>query len=176
MRKLIAVLSALTLYTGECAAQSWERVKPDGLGFEAEFPGKPELKESTGDDGGKIRTYVLLSQGSAYDVTVYDLQDGAVGPGDIDRVLDNMRDFSVHAVSATPRTEARIEISGQKARDLTADVMGMVWRSRLTIANNKIYQIVAIVSKAIEKSAETEKYIASFKLTGSSTEPGKPAN
>lgn len=166
MRILIAIALALAVHTAECTAETWELIKPDGLGFEAEFPGKPELKESTGDDGGKIWTYVLMHQGAAYDVTVYELQEGSVGPGDIERVLDNMRDHSVQSISGTPRTEAKIEIGGHPARDLTADVMGMVWRSRLTIAHNKIYQSVAIISKTAEKSPETERYLSSFKVLG----------
>ena len=55
MRKLIALVLALTLHAAQCAAQSWESVASAGLGFAAEFPGKPEFTESKGDDGGMIR-------------------------------------------------------------------------------------------------------------------------
>ena len=166
MRKLIALVLALTLHAAQCAAQSWESVASAGLGFAAEFPGKPEFTESKGDDGGMIRTYVVKSSAAAYDLTIWDLPDGAIGPDDVDRVLDNMRDQSIEGVRGTLRSETKIEIGGQKARDLTADVMGMVWLSRVAIARNKIYQIVAIVSKAEEQSETTMHYLTSFKLLG----------
>jgi hypothetical protein len=173
MRIFMAWLLALTISIAPCAAQTWERIKPDGLGFEVEFPVKPELKESTGDDGGAIRTYAVMFEGAAYDFTIWDFKEGAVLPSEIDRVLDNMRDNSVKSISGTPRTETKIEIGGHKARDLTADVMGMVWRSRLTIANNKIYQIVAIVSKANEASPTTLRYLSSFNIVSSAAGDAK---
>ncbi len=170
MRFLGALLLSFTLYVAPCLAQTWDLVKPDGLGFQVEFPGKPEFKEESGDDGGKIRTYVIRSPSAAYDVTIWDLEAGAVGPDDVSRVLDNIRDRSVEGVRGTLRTETKIEIGGHPARDVIADTMGMVWRGRTVIANNRIYQIVAIISKAAETSATTEKYLTSFKLL----DPAKP--
>ncbi len=164
MRFLAALLLSVALHVVPCLAQTWELVKPDGLGFQVEFPGKPELKEESGDDGGKIRTYVIRSSSAAYDVTIWDLADGAVGPDDVERVLDNMRDRSVQGVSGTLRTETKIEIGGHPARDVIADTMGMVWRGLTVIANKRIYQIVAIIAKGTETSATTEKYLTSFKL------------
>ena len=164
MRNLIAIILALAVQTAECAAEPWELVKPDRLGFEVEFPGKPEYKEEQGDDGGKIRTYVVASPAAAYDVTIWDLPEGAVGPENVAQVLDNARDRNIEGLSAKLRTDAKIEIGGQPARDLTADLGGMVWRGRIAIAGNRLYQIVAIISKDAQHSETTERYLASFKL------------
>ncbi len=128
MRTLIAIVLALAFQTAECAAEAWELVKPDNLGFSVELPGKPEFKEEEGDDGGKIRTYAVRSAAAAYDVTIWDLPDGAVGPENVSQFLDNFRERNLDGISAKLRTEAKIEIGGQPARDVTADVMGMVWR------------------------------------------------
>ncbi len=177
MRKILAVMVALVGLTGDGAAQSWQLVKPDGLGFEAELPGKPEYSETTDDLGdgetGMIRTYVVKSPVAAYDVTVWDLPKAGVAPEDVGRVLDNMRDRTLSGLTAKLRTETKIEISGREARDVTADVMGMVWRGRAVIAGNRLYQIVAIISKDAERSAETERYFASFKLDGTQVDPKK---
>ncbi len=174
MRIVIALLLSIALYGAPCAAQTWELVKPDGLGFQVEFPGKPEFNEQSGDDGGKIRTYALRSPAAVYDVTIWDLTEGAVGPGDFERVLDNMRDRSVDGVRGKLRAEAKIDIGGHPARDVIADTMGMVWRGRTAIANNRIYQIVAIVAKGTETSEANEKYFLSFKLLGNASgEPKK---
>ncbi len=178
MRILIALFLAVVLPVAQCAAETWETVKPDGLGFSVEIPGKPEYTEMNDDFGdgksGLIRTYVVKSPAAAFDVTIFDLPEGAVGPDDIERVLDNMRDQSIQGVRGQFRAETKIDIGGHKARDVTADTMGMVWRSRLVIARNKIYQIVAIVSKAAETSETTEKYLASFKLLdGADGDPKK---
>ena len=113
---------------------------------------------------GLIRTYTVKSQAAAYDVTIFDLPEGGVGPDDVERVLDNMRDQTIKGVTGQFRAETKIDMSGHQARDVTADVMGMVWRSRIVIARGKIYQIVAIVSKVAEHSETTEKYLTSFKL------------
>lgn len=166
MRFLIAFFVAFAVQTAQCAAETWELVKPDGLGFEVEFPGKPEFTEQTGDDGGKIRTYVVKSPAAAYDVTIFDLPEGAVKPDNVAQLLDAFRDSNLDGVRAKFRSEARIEIGGHTARDVTADVMGMVWRGRFVIAGDRLYQIVAIISKAEEKSERTEKYLSSFKLQG----------
>lgn len=166
MRILIAIALALAVQTAECTAETWELVKPDGLGFSVELPEKPEFNEEQGDDGGKIRTYAVKSTTAAYDVTIYDLPEGGIESDDIDRVLDNIRDRTIGGVRGELKAETKIDIGGHKARDLTADVMGMVWRSKIVIANNKIYQIVAIISKAAEHAETTEKYLSSFKLLG----------
>ena len=178
MRFIVAIFLSLALPAAHCAAQTWETVKPDGLGVSVEFPGKPEYTEMKDDLGdgtsGLIRTYVVKSSAAAYDVTIYDLPKEGVGPDDIDRVLDNMRDRTIAGVSGELRAETKIEMGGHKARELTADVMGIVWRSKIVIANNKLYQIVAIVSKAAERSETTEKYMGSFNLLeGSSSGPKK---
>ncbi|MEQ1578822.1 MAG: hypothetical protein ABL894_14390 [Hyphomicrobium sp.] len=168
MRILIALFLAIALPIETSAAETWETVKPDGLGFSVEIPGKPEYTEMTDDFGdgksGLIRTYVVKSPAAAYDVTIFDLPEGAVGPDDVERVLDNMRDQSIQNVRGQLRAETKIDIGGHQARDVTAETMGMVWRSRLVIAKGKIYQVVAIVSKAAEQSETTIKYLASFKL------------
>ena len=166
MRTLIAIVLALAVHTAECAAESWELVKPDNLGFSVELPGNPEFKEENGDDGGKIRTYAVRSSAAAYDVTIWDLPEGATTPENVSQFLDNFRDSTLDGISAKLRTEAKIEIGGHPARDVTADVMGMVWRGRMVIAGNRLYQVVAIVSKASEHSETTEKYLSSFKLFG----------
>ncbi len=166
MRTLIAIVLALAVQTGKCAAEAWDLVKPDNLGFSVELPGKPEFKEENGDDGGKIRTYAVRSSAAAYDVTIFDLPNGAVGPENVSQFLDNFRDRNLDGITAKLRTETKIEIGGHPARDVTADVMGMVWRGRMIIANNRLFQIVAIVSKASEHSETTEKYLSSFKFLG----------
>ena len=166
MRTLIAIALAFAVQTAECAAESWELVKADNLGFSVEFPGKPEFNENSGDDGGKIRTYVMRSPAAAYDVTIWDLPKEAVASENVNQFLDNFRDSNLDGISAKLRTEAKIEIGGQPARDVTADVMGMVWRGRMVIAGNRLYQVIAIVSKDAEQSETTLKYLSSFKLLG----------
>jgi hypothetical protein len=177
MRNFIALLLILAVLTGECAAESWEVVKPAGLGFEVELPGKPEYDEQSDDLGGgekgMIRTYVVKSSSAAYDVTIFDLPKAGVAPEDVSQVLDNVRDRTLDGVTATLRTETKVDIGGHPARDVTADVMGMVWRGRIVIAGNRLYQVVAIISKAAETSATTERYFASFKLSEpAATSPG----
>ena len=166
MRTLIAIVLALAVQSAECAAEAWELVKPNNLGFSVEFPGKPEYKEEEGDDGGKIRTYAVASPAAAYDLTIWDLPEGSVGAEHVSQVLDNFRERTLDGLHAKLKSETKIEIGGHQARDVTADVMGMVWRGRIVVAGNRLYQIVAIVSKAEEQSATTEKYLLSFKLLG----------
>lgn len=166
MRTLIAIVLALALHTAQCAAEAWELVKPDNLGFSVEFPGKPEFTETTGDDGGNIRTYAMRSSAAAYDVTIWDIPKEAIAPEDASQFLDNFRDNNLRGISAKLRTETKIEIGGHPARDVTADVMGMVWRGRLVMAGNRLYQIVAIVSKDAAQSEATLKYLSSFQLLG----------
>ncbi len=171
MRNLIALLLAFAVLTSECAAESWEVVKSDQLGFEVELPGKPEYTEQSDDLGGgekgMIRSYVVKSAAAAYDVTIFDLPKAGVAADDLSQVLDNVRDRTLGGITATLRTETKIQMGEHPARDIVADVMGMVWRGRIVITGNRLYQVVAIISKAAETSATTERYLASFKLAGS---------
>ena len=170
MRNLIAIILALAVQAAECAAETWELVKPDKLGFSVEFPGKPEYSETSDDLGngrkGMIRTYVIKSPAAVFDVTIWDLPEEATAPENVSQFLDNFRERNLDGISAKLRTEAKIEIGGQPARDVIADVMGMVWRGRMVIAGNRLYQVVAIISKDSEHSVTTEKYLSSFKLLG----------
>ena len=177
MRKLIALVLALAVQTAGGSAGAWDLVTSDSLGFAVEFPGKPEYNEQSDDLGngrtGMIRTYAVKSPAAAYDVTIWDLPEEATAPENVSQFLDNFRERNLDSISAKLRIETKIEIGGHPARDVTADVMGMVWRGRMVVARNRLYQIVAIISKNAEQSETTEKYLASFKLLGEAAGPGK---
>jgi hypothetical protein len=180
MQRLIAVLLALTMQAATCAAEdAWQVLKPDGRGFEIAFPQKPEVKESAEDIGdgqiAKTWTYSILSlsEHTIYDVTIAEYPVGAINPNELAQHLDNARDGGLRSSGGTLKSETTIEIGGLPARELLVDLMGMVARSRIVIAGNRLFIVGAITSKGAEQSPASEKYFASFKLAEpAATSPG----
>lgn len=169
---LIALLLSLSVWPA-AAEEAWQVLKPDGRGFEIAFPQKPEVKEGDEDIGdgqvAKTWTYSILSlsENTIYDVTIAEYPVGAINPNELAQHLDNARDGGLRSSGGTLKSETKIAIAGLPARELLVDLMGMVARSRIVIAGNRLFIVGAITSKGAEQSPASEKYFASFKLSGS---------
>lgn len=171
MRILPALILALALQTAECAAESPQLVKPDGLGFSVEFPEKPEAKEEEADLGdgkiAKVHTFQKRTSNAIYDVTIAEYPKGMVQSIGEEQVLDNARDGAVNNAPGPLLSETKMEFAGHATRELAIDMtMNLVARSRIFIDGDRLFNVGAIANKNTIKAEHIEKYFASFKMLG----------
>lgn len=171
MRRLSLLLLALSLNVAECAAEGWQILKPEGLGFSIEFPSPapPSPDEQSVDLGdgtsATMRTFQIISDGVMYDVTIADYPRGALASQENDEMLDNARNGALNSAPGTLRSETKVEVAGRPARELLIDMMGMVVRCRVFAVEDRLFNVGVITPKGEETSAPVEKYLASFRLT-----------
>ena len=130
MRKFTAIFFALMLQTSLCAAEGWESLKPDGLGFSVEFPEKPNIEEEDVDIGdgksAKMQTFQIRTSNTIYDVTVAQYPKGTIQAIGEQQALDNARDGAVNNALGPLLSETKIEFAGRSARELLIDMtMGL---------------------------------------------------
>lgn len=88
------------------AAQAWRTVRPDGAGFTARFPERPETQQGTERDAQGVwtnRSWRVVSGESAYQVTVKDYSRYDVSGVPIEQVLGLMCRTAVGARTAAVR-------------------------------------------------------------------------
>lgn len=167
--RVLALLFAITLGPSPSAAEPWQAVNTDGLGFAIEMPGNPKVEEQDVDLGegksAKMRTIQMLSPNAIFDVTIADYPAGmtqSLGP---DTMLDNARDGALANAPGPLKSESKVVFAGQPARELLVDMtMGMTLRSYIFLVQDRLYIIGAITRNGTERSADIEKYFGSFAI------------
>lgn len=167
----LALLLAMPLSLSPATAETWQAVKTEGLGFKIEMPGDPKVEEETVDLGdgqsAKMRTIQILSPQAIYDVTIADYPAGMAQSIGTDKVLDNARDGALANAPGPLKGESKVVFAGHPARELLVDMtMGMTLRSYIFLVQDRLYNIGAITKDGSERSADIEKYFASFALEG----------
>ena len=170
MRSL-ALLLAMPLTLSPTAAETWQAVKTEGLGFKIEMPGDPKVEEQDVDLGdgksAKMRTIQILSPQAIYDVTIADYPAGMAQSIGTDTVLDNARDGALANAPGPLKSESKVVFAGPTARELLVDMtMGMTLRSYIFLVQDRLYNIGAITKDGGERSADIEKYFRSFTIDG----------
>ena len=172
MRIFTAVFVALMFQAAQCAAEPWQTVKPDGLGFSVEFPEKPNIEEEDVDIGegksAKMRTFQIRTSDTIYDVTIAQYPQGTMQSIGEQQVLDNARNGAVNNAPGPLLSETKMEFAGHAARELLVDMtMGLTSRSRVFVLEDRLFNVGAITRKDNQQSANIEKFFGSFKLTDS---------
>lgn len=174
MRRLTALAFALLL-AAHAVADEWQTIAPAGLGFSVSLPATADIKEEKVDLGGgrtaTMRTLQVRASNATYDVTTADYPKGALKSVGEEQVLDNARDGAIANSLGPLLSEAKIDVEGHPARELTVDMtMDHVSRTRIFTVEDRLYSIGAIVKTADVKAEHIERFFNSFKLSGG----GKP--
>lgn len=168
MRRTLAIFLALTLKAATCAADGWQKVTIDTLGSTIELPDAPNVKDEEVDLGdgqvAKMRTYAVMANGAAYDVTVSQYPDDYIDQNALEQSLENTRNNLVNNGIGTFKSETKITIAGQPARDVLLDAMGMDMRCQIVFVGDRQFLVTAITPKSLDP-AVPEKFLASFKPT-----------
>ncbi len=161
-----AVLSSL-LIVGSAAAFT---VQSDEGRFTVELAEKPafeKLREKT-DAGYFIDRYQwLLDEGDvAWIVTYSDYPEADVKRLGAETMYDNAAKGAVAGVSGKLRSQAPLQHSGVRGRELFVAVPDgkMVMRQRLFVVGNRLYQNVYVGPDGTERNGEVEVFLNSFRI------------
>lgn len=141
MRRPIAIVLALTLYSAAANADSLQTVSLDTHGSTIDLPDTPNIKDEDVDLGdgqvAKMRTYAVTANGAAYDVTVSQYPDDYIDQNALEQSLENTRNQLVSNSVGTFKSEAKISIDGHPARDVQLDAMGMDMRCQIVFVGDR---------------------------------------
>ena len=168
MRMFAVILATLAFAASAAtAAESWEQISSNVGGFTVSMPGKPTLRsQPIGPHGETITMYVLEHGAFGYSVAFTDLPAGGLGPRSPEQVLDGVRANSVQGLHGKLREETPLSFQGHPGRDVIIDDPdGSVTRARYLLANERLYQVVAVVPRGQEGGAEVLQFLGSFQFT-----------
>ncbi len=172
MRSLI-VAATLVLFPVAGHADEWKSYSSKDGGFSVLMPGKPqEQTQEVKTPDGKLILHTLVSV-VALDRFVYvsysDVPAKAI-EGKQDAFLDSTVKGNVSSLKGKLVTAKKIEVGKGKrpGRDVLIDLPDkkQMYRSRIVLSGNRLFQVVALGSEEFVKSKEIGAYLDSFKVGG----------
>jgi hypothetical protein len=138
--------------------------------FTISFPGKPEsktstIKSKTGDMEMHVFQVGRPPDKESFTLTYNDLSPEAI-KGDPDKVLDVVRDGGVDLTHGKVKRETKIAKSDKNplTRDLEIEIQGVTTYSRLVLAGNRLYVIMAYPDGTQGSPERAKLFLDSFKL------------
>jgi hypothetical protein len=171
MYKLIGLLLVLAPLPAAAAGArgEWKVFHSKEGNYEVQLPGSPqENRNSVKTSVGTV--YVVLAilevkKHEGYYVGFSELPEAVIKSETEDRRLDNARDGAVSNSRGKLKSEKQIKLDGHKGRELEIEVDGKTLiRARLYHVNNRLYQVMVVGSRELVASADTGKFLDSFKL------------
>lgn len=173
----VLVITVATLLMG-CDAMkppAFERFTSKAGRFSVMMPGKPKKQtQNVPSAVGNIKmdVYSVDRFSYAYLVMTSDMPTPRkLKDDEIRQVLNDARDGALGQTKGKLVKETEITIDGYigKEIEITApEVKGMA-RNRMYWVDGRLYQVMVVGPKSTIHSDDTEKFYASFKLTGSNT-------
>jgi hypothetical protein len=168
----LAVAAGLCFTAAVRAEDKWETYSSKGGKYSVSLPGKPTESDKPIDSAaGEITIHMaLLSPNNdlAYLVTYNDYPDAALAGTDKEGMLDGVRDGNLKSFGGKVASEKKMTIGKDKfpGREILLEKAGetTVYRARMYLVNNRLYQVVIVASKDVATSKDTDKYLESFKV------------
>ena len=167
---VILFVLGMLLFTG-CTTQEpfeppqlEEFVSEDGS-FSIMLPGKPEFETQTVDtELGDINyySYSIEVGGVGYVASYSDYPEEFIEASAAEQLLDGARDGSI--VGGTLTNEEIISINGYPGREFTVSFREGIFRTRLYLVNNRLYNIFVRIPKNRMKDVTGTDVLSSFKL------------
>jgi hypothetical protein len=131
-------------------------------GFKVQMPGAPKEQNQAG-----TATYTVESGNNAYSVAFTKLPDaGAQTDELLQTVLDAAVDGGVKGGNATLDNKKKITLAGKyPGREYSATIKngnGLMIRSKMYIANKKLYQVIVVGDKDFITSDDAVKFLDSL--------------
>lgn len=167
---ILAVLLNLTIrgFTPKVA----QEFKSQEGGFSIMTPyALKETTQTVDTQIGKIEIHFFSADqsGKSFVVVYSDYPSEVVKASDPEQILDGSRDGAIDNVKGELISETRISLHEYPGRDLTISVQdkngqALFMRGRIFLVENRLYQIMAIVTKGNENNSEINDFLQSFKL------------
>ena len=150
-------------------AKDWKPYHSKEGGFEVSFPGKPlESRQLVKTGLGTLQVTMLLlehKKEAAFVVSFTDFSEEAFKGGDDEKRLNFARDGAVASAKGKLKSEKKITLAKFPGRELVieSDTRGTV-RTRIYAVEKRLYQTMAVGSKAFVQSKDAERFLNSFQL------------
>lgn len=165
----IACCLLVAAITTGCQGSGWSEYKPEGGRLAVQMPGTPKLQSQTvSTAAGDVELHVAMLQpdaDTAYGVSWADYPQEAVQSLTADEVLDGARDGAVAKLNGTLAGSDNIMLSGSHpGRDLRVTMPdgAHVYRSRVYLIGNRLYQVIAVTTTAGASGPDVTKFLDSF--------------
>jgi hypothetical protein len=161
------LLPALALLLGGCGPDFTEYTSAEGR-FQVRVPGAPRVSKQETSGGGTMFLATVEQPNGRYVVAWLDLTKPDEGPPSVWDSLGNARDRAVRSVGGALLSDNKITLGGKKypGLDVTIELPGKedLARDRMYLVNGRLYQVTATGRKWWVGSADTQKFLDSFRL------------
>jgi hypothetical protein len=172
--KLIILITLLTaLILAGCAAK-FKEFHSEAGNFSVKAPvilaEQPQTIDMTSGKA-EAHTYLAESDGFLYVAAYSVFRDEIINQGDPEELLNNARDSMLASLSGKLVLETRKSLEDYPGRELVVDMKMSdgtdgVMKARIYLVKNRLYQVMALVSKGDEDDVSITKFLDSFKLIG----------
>jgi hypothetical protein len=151
--------------------RDWVRVAPLGAGFSILMPTRPtEAVESK--ELFTVHSFVAAA-GTTLLVAVYFDYAPSMKMNQATELVSN-RDTFLKGVNAHLISSKEIKLDGRSGLEFTGEDEGRLYKSRVSIFGNRVYQIVSVSLKGDEDTGNVDRFFASFAFTPVTDVRGKP--
>jgi hypothetical protein len=161
------LLPALALLAGGCGPNFTEYTSAEGR-FAVRVPGAPRVSKEATPAGETVLTTVEQPNGR-YVVAWLDLKvEPDEGAAKARERLENARDAAARSVGGTVLADRPLTLAGKyPGRDVIIELPGKddLARDRMYLVNGRLYQVTATGRRWWVESADTQKFLDSFRLT-----------
>jgi hypothetical protein len=155
------------------AADDWKVYRYPQDRFSADFPATPAPVDSKPSPDRIIRHFQYMSElgGVAYGVSAALFQHKIIVATPLDAQLNEMITRTADFMQCKIRSQQNLSLSGALGREVVYEKCGKLSggfsKRRFIIAGDRVYQLMVLGTKpGGENSAETKRFLESFKLTG----------
>ena len=167
MLKTISAIATLLTLASVVVAQehtnsSWVKLAPEGGGFTAMMPSKPE-EQLTTKEQVTTHAYIAKIDKCVYLSAYSDYAGGVqVAP---QTELDADRDNFNKALEAKLLTSRNITLDGRQGIEFTSETAAVNIKSRVFIRGNRVFQQAVLIWKDTDQTKEVETFFDSFAFT-----------
>lgn len=167
-------LAAFALTLAGCESTPvWKDVLSKEGGFSVSMPGTPaEKRQAFQTAAGPVEAHFFTVEadggGTVYMVVYGDYPEALTATSDREMLLDAARDGAVGNIRGTLLGERRISMGSHPGRELQvlSSDGRLALQMRIYIVNNRQYQVVAVTPKETRSTADRDRFLDSFRLTG----------
>jgi hypothetical protein len=167
-RHLASLAFVVALAPAIALAQDWKEFNSEDCRCSAAFPGTPQPKTQgmqTKVGTLEAKMFMLEMPNAFYAMAFVDYPKEAMGKQSPDQLLESARDGAVGNVKGKLASETKISMNGYPGRELRIEAPGdLALVARLYLVKERLYQILVVMPKAKEGTADAKKFLDSFKF------------
>lgn len=172
-RRALPLLLGILLALAGCESSPWKDFHSKEGGFSVSMPGTPvEKRQAYHTQAGPVEAHfftVEADRGSLVYMVVYgDYPEALMAADDREMLLDAARDGAVGNIQGTLLGERSVSMGGHPGRELQvlSSDGRLALQMRIYLVKSRQYQVVAVTPKEARSTADRDRFLDSFRLTG----------